>query len=384
MVTVSEMATDARVCREAETLVDAGYEVEIVCLGSELVASVRGVRLVERRYPAMPRRLKLAVMALDFFLAALVRRADIYHAHNVPALPGCWVAARLRRAALVYDAHELYALTDRLPKRGDGRHSRRQQLEAKIEATLGVRADLFLTAGDGYAAAIAHALTIEQPIVIPNFPPLPPRLVDDRLRVLAGADVDDVVILYQGGFYLSSRSLDVVVRSLLFLPQHYRLVLLGFGVTNEAEQLETLANDIGVGDRFTLLPPVPHQQLADFTVGADLGVIPLKLMGDAARLCAPNKLYEYFQAGIPVVTTAAEELAEMVTTLGVGAVYDFASPESLAAAVLGLGPREALSRLGVRARTAAEERYSWEAVRGSLLEAYALMVEPPSSRHAES
>lgn len=377
MVTVSEMATDARVCREAEALADAGYAVRILCLASPIPAAIRGVELVEYDFRRLPRPIRLIAWTLVFFFATVVRSADIYHAHNVPALPGCWVAAKLRRQKLVYDAHELYALDSRFPKGKEGEHTRRQVVEAAIERRLGRSADLRLTASDGYAKVIAGALGCDPPVVIPNYPPLPPRISDSPLRSLAGASVDDIVLLYQGGFYLTSRALDVVVQGMRYLPANYRLVLLGFGVLGEEESLAQLAVTEGVADRVSVLPPVRHQELARYTAGADIGIIPLRLVNDALRLCAPNKLYEYFQASVAVLSSAADELVAALAETGAGRTYVFDDPEDLARQVLAMGrSRGDLAAAGERGRDAAERHYSWEAVRDTLVSAYAGLGRP--------
>jgi len=371
MVTVSEMATDARVCREAEALVDAGYSVRILCLASPIPPMIRGVELIERDYSKLPRRARLIAMSLGFLAATLVRSSDVYHAHNVPALPACWLAARLRRARLVYDAHELYALDSRFPEGGEGDHTRRQHVEAAIERTLGRTADLRLTASEGYARVIARSLGIEPPIAVPNYPPLPERIVDSPLRALSGAGDDDIVVLYQGGFYMSSRALDTVVRGMRLLPERYCLVLLGFGVMGEERQLAAIAKAEGVDDRVTILPSVRHQELPKYTAGADIGVIPLRLINDATRLCAPNKLYEYFQGSVAVLSTAADELAAALASTGAGRTYAFDSPEDFAAQALALGAtREDLAEVGQRGRVAAVDSYSWEAVQHVLIDAY--------------
>lgn len=371
MVTVSEMATDARVCREAETLSDAGYSVKVLCLASTMSAVTRGVDLIELDDGRLPRPAQLVWVALRFFIATLVRPADIYHAHNVPALPGCWVASRLRCSLLVYDAHEVYAVGKAFPRGRNRSHSRRQHVEAAIERSLGRRADLRLTASDGYGRVIAKSLGVEGPVVIPNYPPLPELTIESPLRSRSNASDEDILVLYQGGFYLESRSLDTVVRGMRLLPRHYRLVLLGFGLAGEEHHLAALAKAEGIEDRFLLLPPVRHQELAAYTAGADIGVIPLRLINEAANLCAPNKLYEYFQGSVAVLSTAADELVDVLATTGAGRTYVFDDPHDFAEQILALGQsREMLAEIGRRGRCAAEDRYSWEAVQHILVDAY--------------
>lgn len=371
MVTVSEMATDARVCREAETLADEGYTVKILCLASSMSPEIRHVELVEYRYGWLPRRIRLVAMSVGFFVSTVIRSADIYHAHNVPALPGCWVAARVRRAILVYDGHEVYSLDDVFLHGGNRLHTTKQKFEAKIERILGRRADLRLTAGDKYGQVMARALNVDPPITIPNYPPLPDSILESPLRAMIKCQPDDVIVLYQGGFFLGSRDLATLVKGMKLLPGNYHLVLLGFGIKDESEQLALLARNEGVQDRVHVLPPVRHQELARYTSGADIGVIPLRLKDDGDRLCAPNKLYEYFQGSVAVLSARASEVVEVLAATDAGRTYQFDSPVDFATQVQSFGAtREKIALFGQRGRIAAENQYSWEAVKHVLVDAY--------------
>jgi len=372
MVTASEMGTDARICREAETLARAGYEVRVLCLKGDVPASAKGVELIEQDFRRVPRRARLAAIAVRMSVSALLRRADIYHAHNIPALPSSWLSARIRRARLVYDAHELYAARVRsaqdevAPPPGW-----RLRAEAALERSLASRADLHLTVSPRYADEIAASLRLPRPIPIPNYPPLAPPGVDPILRKTVGVNDDEIVILYQGGYYLATRALDVLIRAMKVLPPQYHLAFVGFGPHGEERQLEDWIREANVGSRVSLLPAVPHQELARWTSGADIGVIPFRMERQAMVLGSPNKLYEYLSSSVAVLSSPGVELAEVLAETRAGATYDPASVEDFVEKVRALGAtRSALKDIGRLGRAAAEQKYSWEAVERTLTNAY--------------
>lgn len=369
MITVSEMRTDARISREAEALHRAGFDVEILCSLSVPPAVISGPRLTEIRPSPGPRGLRMVTLFLRLWWATVRRSADIYHAHNVHTLPMAATAAALRRGRVVYDAHELYALS------ATGESSQpptlRQRLESWVERRLARRAGLRLTASTRYAQHISQALDIDPPIAVPNYPELPDDGCESPLRALIGARDTDIVVLYQGGFYLRSRALDVVVEAMRLLPPAYRLVFLGFGPNDEESLLRRQISDAGLGDRVNILPAVPHQELAAYTRGADIGVIPFRLTSAAMQLCSPNKLYEYMASGVAVVSSGADELSEVIRHTGSGAIYDYSDPTDLASTIQRLGSSRAdLRGVGARGRRAAEQHYSWEAASISFVQTY--------------
>src|SRR5438309_12093932 len=105
MASASHMHTDARVVREAQTLARAGYDVTVLALASDPPAAIDGVRLVEVGcHTKRPTPGDLARLSARF----VASQADVYHVHNVHLLPAGWLAARLRRARVVYESHELF------------------------------------------------------------------------------------------------------------------------------------------------------------------------------------------------------------------------------------------------------------------------------------
>ena len=110
--------TDPRVLREATALVMSGFAVTIVDVEDDLTRSdeeeIGGIHVkhllkphwhVEKR--GMMRFVRSAEKLLLSAMSVLRVPADIYHAHDINALPTCYIAAVLKRKPLIFDAHEL-------------------------------------------------------------------------------------------------------------------------------------------------------------------------------------------------------------------------------------------------------------------------------------
>src|SRR5690606_10664221 len=132
----------------------------------------------------------------------------------------------------------------------------------------------------------------------------PPFDYDGRLHRAAGLPDGARILLYQGG-YASKRGLDYLVRSAEHLPADWTLVMMGWG-TLEAHR-RGVAAEIEVrtlGQRsppVRFVPPAPQTELPLWTAGGTIGVIPYENVGLNHWFCTPNKLWEYPNAGVPVL-----------------------------------------------------------------------------------
>jgi len=79
------------------------------------------------------------------------------------------------------------------------------------------------------------------------------------------------------------------------------------------------------------------------------------------RLCLPNKVFEYLQAGLALAVSALPELQRLVTATATGEVFDPDSPRDIARAINALTcDAGRLAALKARALTAGR-RLTWEA-----------------------
>jgi len=299
------------------------------------------------------------------FLAAALREAlrirpDIVVGANFFTAATAWLAARLTGARLIYDAYELI-----IP--GDVPMSRRDRFWYRLERWVVPRADRIIAANEERARLMSeHYGLTKLPVVMRNIPPErePAWTEGEVLQVfptLTRRSPGEKLVLYQG--YVSlSRGLSRFVEAFHHLPEEYRLVVAGDGP--DLERLKAAAEPLAAAGRFTALGAVPHRVMSSVTRLADIGIITYPFQGLNNVYCAPNKIFEYAQAGVPVVTTDQPPLRRIVDNYGIGVcVTEADGPEAIAAAIHTVAQRGRESFAAALKRFCSEHQWQAEAKR---------------------
>ncbi|MCP1727869.1 glycosyltransferase involved in cell wall biosynthesis [Natronospira proteinivora] len=412
MVVWNTFETDARVLKEAQTLVEAGYRVTVCALhtpgvteqretlaeGIEVRRVLRSpVMLIPSRRrrvarwnaqqraaaeekteaassrqsvspPAPPnpgrvRRFLSQCFRLNtqllLLLALLRTRPDVVHAHDANTLVIGWLAARLSRARLVYDAHEIS--TDR-----EGYAGVRRCI-GTIEKRLMPRADATITTTDMRARFFARAYGVARPAILQNRPRYQVIEASKRLRERLSLKEDWPIIVYQGGLQ-AGRGLEDLVHAAAEVPEAY-FVLIGGGQLTA--RLSGIAESLDLQARVFFIPTVPLSELLTYTASADIGVQPIRNTCLNHLSTDSNKLFEYAMAGLPVVASAFPEIRRIVQGHEIGRVYDPEQPGELARALNAMvGSAELRARYGANA-LAHRKALSWEAQEAVLVDLYA-------------
>jgi glycosyltransferase involved in cell wall biosynthesis len=285
-------------------------------------------------------------------LAALAPAA--IHANDADGLAAATAAAsRLerngKRPLIVYDSHEwTVGRTAYLNPPPPGIPS-----EVELEGRLIGGADAVITVSRPLAARLRERyLLTDAPTVVHNAPS--PDEPEDfvPLRALAGVPPDAALLVYVG-WVAERRGVHEAVAALVELPGVH-LAVLGPQSADAAAPIERLAEELGVADRVTVVPPVSPEAVVATIRDADLGLMPWR-RNEQHDVTMANKLFEYARAKLPIVCSDCETQAAAVRELGIGEVFAAGDSAALAAAVrLALGRRAEL-----RARLAEPEVVEW-------------------------
>jgi glycosyltransferase involved in cell wall biosynthesis len=112
-----------------------------------------------------------------------------------------------------------------------------------------------------------------------------------------------------------------------------------------------------VSDRVRFMGRIEPSELHDYCCGASLGVVIYEHTTLNNYLAAPNKLFAYLMAGLPVAASGFPGLSAVLEAEGAGATFDPADEASVSSAMRGmLADRATLAAMGERARLAAKRR----------------------------
>ncbi|WP_118828437.1 glycosyltransferase [Salinibacter ruber] len=390
LVTPGQPSTNPRLVKEADALVGAGYDVQVVaCKYQEwadeadtafddrewsvtwlhygpLASQSRDLWLRARRRAAQElTRITgpwsgLTERAFHYAIPELTRlvkqiRADLYIAHNLAALPPAYQAAQRHDAKLGFDAEDFHR--GELPDTPD--HALDRAITADLEARYIPHCDYVTAASDGIADAYAEALGIDRPTTVLN---VFPRA--ERDNSVPEADLDDEVPRGVRSMYWFSqnigpdRGLEDALRALPQLPNDVVLSLRGSWSSGYEETFREQARRLGVADRVRHLDLVPPDELIPRTAQHDVGLALEQPVSPNRKICVTNKLFTYLLAGVPFVATRTPGQQPIIDDLPQAARgYAPAEVDEFAGAVKDLlhaeGGRDA-------ALQAARNRYSWE------------------------
>lgn len=315
----NDLAGDNRVHKVCLTLRESGYDVLLV--GRRFMHSAE----VSPR-PYAIRRMKLFFTKgplfyteynLRLFFLLMATKPDILLANDLDTLPANVTVARLRKIPVVYDAHEYFTEVPELVNRPFIK-SIWNWLERKLIPEVNAAYTVCQSIANIYAGNYGIPFH-----VVRNFPlsSFEKESEDPAKRPPAGKRP---FIIYQGALNLG-RGLEQAILAMQFLPEA-DLVLAGSG--DKEKELRQLAagqpqNNVIFTGRLSF------EELAPLTRRASLGISIEEDLGLNYRYALPNKLFDYIQAGIPVVVSDLPEMRHVVESYNIGLISGTHDPAKL-------------------------------------------------------
>ncbi len=256
---------------------------------------------------------KKALWNISFLLKIKNLQPDIVHCHDISTLLIGLLSKLFLKTKLVYDAHEIYEETPSvlgMPL---------VKIKYKLTHLIGqFFIDGFITINDSASFWYkTHYSKLNNGLVIRNATVLQDNFnYDGRLHRKAGLADHKYILLYQGGFQ-SHRGLEHLVESANEFPSNWCLVMMGWGKLQKelillGEKINSCRKLNGLDDAVIFIPPAPYAELNLWTSGATIGIIPYENLGLNHKFCTPNKMWEFPNAGLPVIVSPLVELRKPV------------------------------------------------------------------------
>lgn len=312
MVATNDLATDRRIQRHARTLYAAGRDVVLIGR-NEVHPRARRGWLFYAEF-----NLRLAFFLLRKSKKRGAESKEVVWCNDVDALPGAWLAARLRGSRLVLDCHEIFP---ELPE-VQGR-SGVKRVWRLVERLLIPRSDAALTVCQSLADHYREALGVEMTVV---------RNMPEEWAAGSGqwsVGSGHPMLLYQGCVNVG-RGVDWAIDALEYLPD-CRLVVAGGG--DLLEEMRAYAAEKPWSERIELMGRVSVEELPNLTRQADVGLVMLEDMGLSYHLALPNRIGDFIAARVPMVVSDLPEMAAVVRRYAIGSVMAAPGPKPLANAI---------------------------------------------------
>ena len=354
---INDLSSDIRVRKSCDALRECGYEV--VLFGRQVPSSSplpdwpwKSVR-IKMLFRSGP--LFYLFFNLRLFSFLLTQKSTLLFSNDLDTLLPNFLISKLKRLPLIYDSHEIFCEVPEL------QHSPvKKRIWQALEALILPRLRYCITVNDSIALYF-KTLYGRDFISLRNIPPsLPLTLPASRAEL--HLPENKKLVLLQGAGINVDRGAEELVRAMAFV-ENVCLVIIGSG--DVWPRLQELARPLS--DRVILIHKLPKEQLVRYTALADLGISIDKDTNLNYRFSLPNKLFDYFQAGLPVLASDLPEIAGLIRHYTVGEFIDNHQPQHLAERMTALLNSPNLPLYRENAKKAAAE-LNWETEKIKLLD----------------
>lgn len=224
-------------------------------------------------------------------------------------------------AKLVYDSREIYSQLNSLQNRYFAKAF--LTFKEKYLVTYVDRMVVTAEADEKYLRKhFSHGIAYH---IIKNLPPKFELAPNNSLRELFKIPNSKLVLLYQG-WILEGRGLDTLIESVKNID-NVSLVIIGDG--EYKKKLTDSVSKLYLTDKVFFTGFVPYDKLHQYTMSADIGFVLFDNKSISYQNALPNKLFEFIQSAIPVITTNQTTIAQIVESEGIGIVIENLVPEKL-------------------------------------------------------
>lgn len=329
MLVSNSLKKDPRVQREAQAAYSEGFNVVVVGLEDQyfdnefliskpftvdVIRLGRGLRDSKNFFI---RAIRCPYRFLSFILKTTLHNPRIIHCNDLDTLLQGWIASLLCGAKVVYDSHEVNTAI------GEKKTTIGQKADMLRERFLVKKVDQVVSVSNAAAKLIGDYYGIH-PIVVTNCSYTVPI---DYAKEKNSQRFD---VLYHG-IMSKDRGYEEFVLSATLLSGNVRIILRGYGpLENELRQLVRINN---LWDKVIFAPPVEIKDLITIASESRVGVVLTKPVNPNFTYTVGNKIFEYINAGLPVIMSDVPEHRYLNEKFNFGLIVTEVTPEKIADAI---------------------------------------------------
>lgn len=324
---INDLTSDQRVHRTCSTLNELGFDVLLV--GRKMRGSLP---LKPRVYETLRMNLLIAKgpffyaeYNLRLFLLLLFKKVDILHANDLDTLLANRLIQRLKNIDLVYDSHEYFT---EVPELAEGSFAKRVWLS--IEESIFPKLKNVLTVNQSIASIYNKLYGVDLKVM--RNVPISGKF-NSEIKVKSRSDLglpqDKKIILLQGAGINADRGAEEMIDAMNWIDALFLIVGSGDVIIDLKEKVKNL----NLSSKVMFTGRVPFEELISFTKVADVGVTLDKDSNLNYRYSLPNKIFDYFQADLPVVASDLIEVRGVIDEYQAGIILSSHEPRIMASEI---------------------------------------------------
>lgn len=311
----NDLNTDQRVQKVAASCTKNGYDVLLV--GRHLSSSTQPPFTFQfKRFKLLFNRSALfyAEFNVRLFFFLLFVKGDIFLANDTDTLLANFFAARLRRKKLIFDAHELFP---EVPELADKRIRKWiwTSIEKNIFPYLKNSYTVCKSIADYYHQKYGISMQVVRNVPLYKFN-----------QVNSTPHHPERIILYQGALN-KGRGLEWILDAMPYID-NAKLLIVGDG--DIAQELKLRCKNLSLESKVEFYGKRSVQELHEITPKASIGLCLLENIGLSYYYSLPNRVFDYIQAGVPILASNFPEIENTVNTYKTGMLINQYEPEFLA------------------------------------------------------
>jgi len=319
---INDLATDQRVDRTANTLVELGFEVLMV--GKKLKNSLP---IIEKPYKTKRMLLLFnkgplfyAEYNIRLFFFLLFHKSNLLIANDLDTLLPNFLIHKIKKSPIVYDSHEYFTGVPELE------HSKfKKKIWRKIEKCIFPKLKVIITVNRSIADLYKKEYG-KQLIVVRNIP-LTKTIGKLKTKIELSLPEDKHLIILQGAGINIDRGAEEAVMAMEFI-ENAILCIVGSG--DVIPVLKSIVKNTNLSSKVLFIPKQTSDILYQYTSKADLGLTFDKDTNINYRYSLPNKLFDYIYAGIPILSSKLVEIQSIIEQYQIGETIDNHQPIHIA------------------------------------------------------
>lgn len=258
---------------------------------------------------------------IRLFFYLLFNKADFYLSNDLDTLLANYLVSKMKKVALVYDSHEYFTEVPELIMRPFIR-----SIWMGIEKWIFPKLRKVITVNDSIAEIYSKKYSVKVKTVR-NLPILQDRSLPAENKQNWSIPSSAKVFLFQGAGINIDRGAEEAVAS---IEKVEGAVLLFIGSGDIIEQIKAKVKKSKLEQKVFFIPKQPFPKLIGFTKMADFGLTLDKDTNLNYRFSLPNKIFDYIQAGLPILATDLPEVKKIIHQYDIGLISPSSDPEILA------------------------------------------------------